>query len=93
MTVVTPCLVLSIRIHVLSGILNDSISADQAEEKFLTNIRLAADECAKVMNELCYTMQSKGLTVAVEVEILTLTNLLYYGIMLSCPAAWHYGAH
>ena len=38
----------------LSGILNDSISADQAEEKFLTNIRLAADECAKVMDEyLC----------------------------------------
>ena len=40
------------RIHVLSGILNDSISADRAEEKFLTNIRLAADECAKVLNEL-----------------------------------------
>ena len=39
------------RIHVLSGILNDSISADQAEEKFLTNIQLAADECAKVLNE------------------------------------------
>ena len=43
--------ILSIRIHVLSGILNDSISADQAEEKFLTNIRLAADECAKVMKD------------------------------------------
>lgn len=42
------------RIHVLSGILNDSISADRAEEKFLTNIRLAADECAKVLNELYY---------------------------------------
>lgn len=42
---------LSIRIHVLSGILNDSISADQAEEKFLTNIRLAADECAKVKDD------------------------------------------
>lgn len=47
----TPCSALLIRIHVLSGILNDTISADQAEEKFLTNIRLAADECAKVMND------------------------------------------
>ena len=36
------------RIHVLSGILNDSISADKAEEMWLTNIREAADECAKV---------------------------------------------
>ena len=37
------------RIHVFSGILTDSISADEAEETFLTNICLAADECAKVL--------------------------------------------
>ena len=36
----------------LSGLLDDSIPADKAEELFITNIRLAADECAKVPTQL-----------------------------------------
>ena len=36
------------RVHVLAGLLSDSIPADKAEELFITNIRFAAEECAKV---------------------------------------------
>ena len=37
------------RIHVLAGLLNESISADKAEETFISNIRQAADKCSKVV--------------------------------------------
>ena len=42
------CYLLYCRIHVLAGLLNDSISADEAEKTFISNIRQAADECSKV---------------------------------------------
>ena len=37
------------RIHVLAGLLNESTSADKAEETFISNIRQAADTCSKVV--------------------------------------------
>ena len=43
------CYLLYCRIHVLAGLLNDSISADEAEKTFISNIRQAADECSKVV--------------------------------------------
>ena len=35
----------------MAGLLNESIPADKAEETYVANIRLAADECAKVFHE------------------------------------------
>lgn len=52
-TYITSC-----RIHVLAGLLNNSISAGKAKETFISNISLAADECSKVVTfiETVYTL-------------------------------------
>ena len=54
------------RIHVLAGLLNDSISTDEAEKTFISNIRQAADECSKVVTA-CYFHCNSYTTCIVEV--------------------------